>query len=71
MDGRSDIPGMRIGLFSLLLMLVCAIIAVLQLWLASAMPQRNAHWIALLLPWHAGWAWAFWPWRSTQGPDNT
>lgn len=67
---RGRTPGRWFG-WLLLLMLVSAIIAVLQLWLASAMPQRNAHWIALLLPWHAGWARAFWPWRSTHGPDKT
>jgi hypothetical protein len=40
----------------LLAVLAIAALALLPLWL-QAMPQRNGHWIALLLPIHAAFAW--------------
>ena len=44
--------------FRTLLVIVAAlaVLALLPLWL-QAMPQRNGHWIALLLPIHAAFAW--------------
>lgn len=46
--------------FARLLLLVAgfAALACLPLWL-QALPQRNGHWIALLLPLHAAFAWAW------------
>ena len=35
-----------------------AAFAVVPLWLQT-LPQRNGHWIALLLPIHAAFAWAW------------
>ncbi|MDQ3160225.1 MAG: hypothetical protein M3Q51_04275, partial [Pseudomonadota bacterium] len=54
---RTRSPSLR---FTLLLkvVLVIAALACLPLWL-QAMPQRNGAWIALLLPIHAGFAWAW------------
>ncbi len=48
------------ALFARLLLLVAglAALACLPLWL-QVIPQRNGHWIALLLPVHAGLAWAW------------
>jgi hypothetical protein len=40
----------------------CAVLAMLLCWVERA-PQANAHWIGLLLPIHAAWAWI--AWRST------
>ena len=37
---------------------VLAALACLPLWL-QAWPQRNGHWIALLLPIHAAFAWTW------------
>jgi hypothetical protein len=44
--------------FRVLLVVVAALaaLALLPLWM-QAMPQRNGHWIALLLPIHAAFAW--------------
>ncbi len=42
----------------LIVMAGLAALACLPLWL-QAMPQRNGHWIALLLPIHAAFAWAW------------
>ena len=46
--------------FRVLLAVVAAIaaLAVVPLWL-QVLPQRNGHWIALLLPIHAAFAWAW------------
>jgi hypothetical protein len=37
----------------------CAVLAMLLCWVERA-PQANAHWIGLLLPIHAAWAWIAW-----------
>jgi len=52
---RGRTPSAR---FRTLLVVVAALaaLALLPLWL-QAMPQRNGHWIALLLPVHAAFAW--------------
>ena len=42
----------------LVVVAVLAALACLPLWL-QALPQRNGHWIALLLPIHAAFAWAW------------
>ena len=54
---RGRTPGPRFGA---LLVAVAAIaaLACLPLWLQAA-PQRNGHWIALLLPIHAAFALAW------------
>jgi len=36
-----------------------AVLAMLLYW-AARVPQANAHWIALMLPIHAAWAWMAW-----------
>ena len=54
---RARTPAPR---FALLLLIVAglAALACLPLWL-QAVPQRNGHWIALMLPVHAAFAWAW------------
>ena len=37
----------------------CAVLAMLLCWI-ERLPQANAHWIGLLLPIHAAWAWIAW-----------
>ncbi|WP_058835287.1 DUF4105 domain-containing protein [Luteimonas abyssi] len=37
---------------------LCAVIALFLHWL-PVQPQRNVHWIALMLPLHLAWLWAF------------
>ena len=53
MRGRSTRPWFRA---MLLVVTILAGLACLPLWL-QAQPQRNAHWIVLLLPLHAALAW--------------
>jgi hypothetical protein len=54
---RGRMPSAR---FRVLLIAVAALaaLACVPLWL-QALPQRNGHWIALLLPVHAAFAWAW------------
>ncbi|MEO6227894.1 MAG: DUF4105 domain-containing protein [Thermomonas sp.] len=54
---RGRIPTHRFGAV-LKLVVVMAAFACAPLWL-QALPQRNGPWIALLLPIHAGFAWAW------------
>ena len=58
--GRKPGPG-----FARLLVVVAGVaaLACLPLWL-QAVPQRNGHWIALLLPLHGALAWA---WNRRRG----
>lgn len=59
------------GLFHVVLaaVAVCAVIAVFILWLPLGQPQRNAHWVALLVPLHMVlWkSWARLPVRLARG----
>jgi hypothetical protein len=57
---RGRVPSQRFG-YLLLSIAVFAALACVPLWL-QAWPQRNGAWIALLLPIHASFAWA---WAST------
>ncbi len=59
---RTHAPSPRFRLL-LKLVVVVAALACLPLWL-QAFPQQNGAWIALLLPIHAGFAWA---WLSLRG----
>ena len=54
---RGRMPSSR---FRVLLIVVAALatLACLPLWL-QVLPQRNGHWIALLLPIHVAFAWAW------------
>ena len=56
---RGRLPSAR---FRVLLVVVASLaaLACLPLWL-QVLPQRNGHWIALLLPIHAAFAWAWSP----------
>ncbi len=54
---RSRAPSRRFELLLKFVVLIAAL-ACLPLWL-QAVPQRNGAWIALLLPIHAGFAWAW------------
>lgn len=60
---RGRTPTHRFG-HALKLMVAMAALACLPLWL-QALPQRNGTWIALLLPIHAGFAWAWAGMRRT------
>ncbi|RZA22237.1 MAG: DUF4105 domain-containing protein [Lysobacteraceae bacterium] len=53
--GRSPSPVFRA---LLVVVLAAAAFAVVPLWL-QALPQRNGHWIGLLLPIHAAFAWTW------------
>ena len=61
--GRAPSPGFRILLIAVAAM---AAVACIPLWL-QVLPQRNGHWIALLLPIHAAFAWAFGARESVRG----
>jgi len=54
---RGRMPASR---FRVLLIVVAALamLACLPLWL-QVLPQRNGHWIALMLPIHVAFAWAW------------
>lgn len=54
---RGRVPGRWFG-FTLIAVVACAVIALFVHWL-PLLPQRNAHWIALLLPIHAALAWVW------------
>ncbi len=54
---RGRVPTHRFGML-LKLIVVIAAMACAPLWLQS-LPQRNGAWLALLLPIHAGFAWAW------------
>lgn len=54
---RGRVPTQRFGLL-LKIVMVLAALACVPLWL-QASPQRNGAWIALLLPIHAAFAWAW------------
>jgi hypothetical protein len=54
---RGRMPSQRFGP-ALKLILIMAAFACAPLWL-QALPQRNGPWLALLLPIHAGFAWAW------------
>ena len=54
---RGRVPTARFG-FMLMAIVAVAALACMPLWL-QALPQRNGQWIALLLPIHAGFAWAW------------
>ena len=55
LQGRQ--PSRRFGML-LVVVAALALLACLPLWL-QALPQRNGHWIALLLPVHAAFAWVW------------
>jgi len=55
MRGRTASPRFRI---LLIVVAALAALACVPLWL-QVLPQRNGHWIALLLPIHAAFAWAW------------
>ena len=59
--GRASSPRFRTLLIAIAVLAACACI---PLWL-QLLPQRNGHWIALLLPVHAAFAWA-WSRRTSE-----
>ena len=53
---RARDPG-RVFRIVLWLVLACAVLALLLLWLQQGTPQRNAPWVSLMLPLHAALCW--------------
>ena len=56
--GRGRSPGALFH-WAALAVAVGSVLAMLLVW-TERVPQANAHWVALLLPIHALWAWIAW-----------